>query len=42
MKALVKNFGPLCFYPVQFDIMNNMVALAAGSLAVLLSHEDGE
>ena len=33
---------PLIFCPVQFDIMNNVVALAAGSLAVLLSHEDGE
>jgi hypothetical protein len=30
MKVLVKNFGPLCFYQVQFDILKKAVALAAG------------
>jgi hypothetical protein len=42
MKALVMNFGPFCFFPVQFDIMKKVVVLAEGGLAVLLSHEDGE
>jgi hypothetical protein len=42
MKALAKNFGRFYFYPFQFDIMKKVVALAAGGLAVLLSHKDGE
>jgi hypothetical protein len=42
VEASVENFGRFYFYPVQFDIMKKVVMLAAGGLAVLLSHEDGE